>query len=157
MKLNDAVFGAILLLLALALLVTVQSYPKIPGQNVGPALFPGLVAAALAICAVLLIISGVRRRGVAPWFEPLPWLGSRPHVVTFVATIGAVVLYIALTNLVGFLILAPLMLLGLFLAFRVRPGPAVLTSIVVSLLIWYAFYKLLRVPLPWGVLERFAF
>ena len=29
--------------------------------------------------------------------------------------------------------------------------------IVASLAIWYAFYKLLRVPLPWGVLQRFAF
>jgi hypothetical protein len=29
--------------------------------------------------------------------------------------------------------------------------------VVGTLVIWYAFYKLLRVPLPWGVLERFAF
>ena len=30
-------------------------------------------------------------------------------------------------------------------------------AIAGALLIWYAFYKLLRVPLPWGVLTRFAF
>ena len=39
-----------------------------------------------------------------------------------------------------------------------RPrGTAVVVAIVGTIVIWYAFYKLLRVPLPWGVLERFAF
>ena len=47
MKINDAVFGAILLLLGAAVLVTVQSFPRIPGQNVGPGLFPGLIGAGM--------------------------------------------------------------------------------------------------------------
>jgi putative tricarboxylic transport membrane protein len=33
-KINDAIFGAVLLALGLALLWHVQSFPKIPGQNV---------------------------------------------------------------------------------------------------------------------------
>ena len=33
----------------------------------------------------------------------------------------------------------------------------VLLGLSCAIVIWYAFYKLLRVPLPWGVLERFAF
>ena len=32
---------------AIAVIVHVQAFPKIPGQNVGPALFPGLVDRAL--------------------------------------------------------------------------------------------------------------
>ena len=46
MKLNDAVWGALLLLFSVVLLVHVQSFPKIPGQQVGPALFPGILAVA---------------------------------------------------------------------------------------------------------------
>ena len=61
MKINDAVFGALLLVLGLAVLLHVQVFPKIPGQNVGPALFPGSIAAALVVCALLLIVSGVRK------------------------------------------------------------------------------------------------
>ena len=30
-------------------------------------------------------------------------------------------------------------------------------AVIATLVIWYAFYKLLRVPLPWGVLTGFAF
>jgi putative tricarboxylic transport membrane protein len=61
-KLNDAVWGALLLLLAAAILVHVQSFKTIPGPAYGPAIFPGLVACGLAICAVLLIGNGLARR-----------------------------------------------------------------------------------------------
>jgi len=30
-------------------------------------------------------------------------------------------------------------------------------AVVATLVIHLSFYKLLRIPLPWGVLERFAF
>jgi putative tricarboxylic transport membrane protein len=156
-KINDAVFGALLLVLGLAVLVHVQSFPKIPGQNVGPALFPGSIAAVLVVCALLLIVSGVRSRAQAPWFEALPWLGSPRHAAALVAVIGSTIAYIVLANAVGFLIVAPLALVAMFIAFGVRPVTAVVVAVVGTLVIWYAFYKLLRVPLPWGVLERFAF
>ena len=29
-------------------------------------------------------------------------------------------------------------------------------AIIVTLVIHYVYYKLLKVPLPWGILERFA-
>ncbi len=44
----------------------------------------------------------------------------------------------------------------LFGVFGVRSRWIVPLAIVVTLVIHYAFYKLLRVPLPWGILERFA-
>ena len=157
MKINDAVFGALLLVLGLAVLLHVQSFPKIPGQNVGPALFPGSVAGALVICALLLIVSGVRSRPQSAWFEGPPWMRSPRHAGAFVAVVGSTIAYIVLANAVGFLIIAPLALFAMFIAFGVRRRTAVIVAFVGTLVIWYAFYKLLRVPLPWGVLERFAF
>ena len=157
MKINDAVFGALLLVLGLAVLLHVQSFPKIPGQNVGPALFPGSVAGALVICALLLIVSGVRGRPQSAWFEGMPWMRSLRHAGAFVAVVGSTIAYIVLANAVGFLIIAPVALFAMFIAFGVRRRTAVIVAIVGTLVIWYAFYKLLRVPLPWGVLERFAF
>jgi putative tricarboxylic transport membrane protein len=156
-KINDAVFGGLLLVLGLAVLLHVQSFPKIPGQNVGPALFPGTIAVALIGCALLLIVSGVRDRGRVAWFEPLPWVRSARHVAAFTAVIATTVAYILLAERVGFLIVAPIALCVMFVAFGVRPLVACVVAVVATLLIWYAFYKLLRVPLPWGVLERFAF
>src|SRR2546423_12796688 len=90
MKLNDAVFGALLLVLGVTLLLTIRAYPQMPGQNVGPALFPGLIASGLVVCALLLIVGGVRRHAQSPWFEGLPWLGSRRHGLAVVAVGRAV-------------------------------------------------------------------
>ena len=34
---------------------------------------------------------------------------------------------------------------------------AIVVALAATVVIWYAFYKLLRVPLPWGVLTGMAF
>jgi len=156
-KINDAVFGVVLLALGIAVLWHVQAFAKIPGQNVGPALFPGSIAGGLIVCAMLLIVSGIRSRPRAPWFEGLPWIRSWRHVAAFAALLLATIAYILFSTSVGFLIVAPLGLAAMLVAFGAGRGTAMAVAIVGTIVIWYAFYKLLRVPLPWGVLERFAF
>jgi len=157
MKLNDAVFGAIFVLLAAVVLVHVQRFPAIPGQQVGPALFPGLIAAGIGICGLLLIASGLRHRASQPWFVADPWTRQTRHVVAFLAVVAATITYIGLADILGFLIVGPVILFVLFVLFGVRPPLAIVVALVATLVIWYAFYKLLRVPLPWGVLTRYAF
>ncbi len=157
MKINDAIFGAVLILLGVAILVHVQAFPRIPGQQVGPALFPGLVAAGLAICGALLVVSGVRSRAGSPWFAMADWTRSTQHLVAFAAIVLGCVAYILWADDLGFLLLAPIVLFVWLAVLRVRPPTAAIAAIVVSFVIWYAFYKLLRVPLPWGILKPWAF
>jgi putative tricarboxylic transport membrane protein len=152
MKLNDAVFGAIFLALSLLVLWSVQSYPRIPGQNVGPAAFPGVVAAVLAVCSVLLIVQGVRARNGTPWFERGAWTSEPRQLVAFAVTVGGLLLYVLASEKVGFLITGTVMLTSLMLALRVRAITAVVVAVVATMVIHIAFYKGLRVPLPWGVL-----
>jgi putative tricarboxylic transport membrane protein len=156
-KISDAIFGAVLLLLGLVVLVHVQSFPRIPGQQVGPGLFPGMVAAGLAVCGVLLIVSGYRKRATEPWYETAEWMRSGRHFIAFAAIVGGVAAYVLLANAVGFLLIAPVLLWLWFTVLGVRRGMAVVVAILATLAIWYAFYKLLRVPLPWGVLTGMAF
>ena len=49
-----------------------------------------------------------------------------------------------------------LYLVALIWVLRVRLAVVVPVALLMTLLIHYAFYKLLRVPLPWGVLQRIA-
>ena len=156
MKLNDAVFGILLMALGAAVLVAIQGYPKIPGQPVGPALFPGLIAAGLCITGVLLVVKGVRHRGGEPWLAWHDWVRSPRHVLSFVVLVGAILFYIAAAETLGFLIVAPVILAALFLVLRVRPALAIPLAIVAAVLVHFAFYQLLRVPLPWGVLKGIA-
>ena len=47
-------------------------------------------------------------------------------------------------------------MVAMFLVLKVPPGRSVLFAVVATVLIHFAFYKLLRVPLPWGVLTPYA-
>ncbi len=156
MKFNDAVFGAVLLALGAAVLTIVQGYPKIPGQQVGPALFPGLIAAGLCVGGLVLLVRGWRERKAVPWFTADDWLRSPRHVAGALVVIGSVLVYMLAAERIGFLPVAAALLFVNFITFRVRPLPAIGMALVATLLIHFAFYKLLRVPLPWGVLKNYA-
>jgi putative tricarboxylic transport membrane protein len=149
-KLNDAVWGALLLALALAVLWNVQGFPRIPGQNIGPGAFPGLLAIILAGCAVFLIVRGLRKGAARGSLGQ--WLRSPGHVVNFLLTVGVLVFYIVAADTLGFIITAALILLALFLKLGVKPKLAFPVAIVTVFAIHLIFYKLLRVSLPWGVL-----
>ena len=111
MKINDAVFGALLVILGGAVLWHVQSFPKIPGQQVGPALFPGLISAGLVVAGALLCVSGVRaRRSGEAWFTVADWMGSRGHFTAFAAILLGGVAYVWLAEPIGFLLVAPVLL-----------------------------------------------
>jgi putative tricarboxylic transport membrane protein len=159
-KLNDAVWGALFLLLGVAILVHVQGFPGMPGQKVGPALFPGAIAGALCVCALILIVRGVATRAEngdgAAWLTADAWVRSPRHLLAFALVIGANVFYIALVDRLGFIPTGIIYLAALFLVFGVRVANALVIAVVATLVIHYAFYKLLRVPLPWGPLTKWA-
>jgi putative tricarboxylic transport membrane protein len=159
MKLNDAVWGALLIVLAAAVLIHVQRFGTIPGQQYGPAIFPGLVAVGLAICGVGLILSGLANRahdGVAAgWAAFAPWMRSRRHIIALALAIGVNVFYIFAVDALGFIPTGIVYLVVLFAAFGVRPAWILPLAIVLTLAIHTSFYKLLKVPLPWGIMQRF--
>jgi putative tricarboxylic transport membrane protein len=152
MKINDAAFGALFGVLSLLVLWTIQGYPRIPGQNFGPAAFPGVAASGLALCSLLLIVQGVRARHQAPWFAAGEWLRRPAQLVAFAVAVIGLALYVVASEQVGFLIIGTLIVSALMLALRVRAIVALPVALLATLVIHVAFYKGLRVPLPWGVL-----
>ena len=153
MKFNDAVSGALLLALAIAILFNVSVFPSIPGQNVGPSLFPSVLASLLAVCALLLIREGLS--SAQPWCELGEWMRSAHHLRNFLLTLGCLVFYIVASDALGFIVCGTLILAVLFLAFSVRVQLVLPLALLVTLVIHAAFYKGLRVPLPWGILQPF--
>ena len=152
MKLNDAVFGLLLTLLGAAVLVAIRGYPSIPGQPVGPALFPGLLAGGLCVAGLLLIARGLRHRREQPWLAWDDWVRSPRHALALLVLLGSVMFYIVAAEVLGFLPTAAVILTVLFLVLRVRPVLALAIALGAALLVHTAFYKLLKVPLPWGLL-----
>jgi putative tricarboxylic transport membrane protein len=155
MKVNDAVLGAVLVLFAAAMIWHTRTFPAMPGQDYGPALFPVLIGIAMIIAGAALIAGGIARRRTEPWFGGADWLRSRRHILNFMAIAGGLLLYILISDRLGFVLTGgPLLFVWLVLLRGGRPLSALAISIAVTLAVDYAFTRLLLVPLPLGVLER---
>ena len=156
MKLSDAVFGLLLLALGAVVIAVVLSYPTIAAQRVGPALFPALIAIGLVIGGVILIVRGWRVRATVPWIRFEPWVQSPRHVAGCLGVIGSVVFYIVAVDWLGFFLTSLVILTVLFRLFGVALGRSIVIAAIATFVIHFAFYKLLRVPLPWGLLTNYA-
>ena len=151
MHLSDRVTGAVLAGLGAAGAIVGSRLPGVPGQDVGPSAFPLVIGSGLIICGVLIAL-GIGRSFEVPEEEaagPGPWrLGGLralipPALLTF---------YVYASEPLGFLLTGAIMVFVAALALGARPRLAVPLAIVAPLLVHLAFYKLLRVPLPAGVL-----
>lgn len=153
MRTTDRWVGLALALLGFAVLWSARAFPDVPGQKLGAAFLPMLVGAGLLLSGLALVVRSLRGRAYA--HEAGQDAPKAEHFGSSAVIVGAVVAYIALSEKVGFLFIAPVCLLAVFLALRVGWKPAVLWALGGTVLVHVAFYKLLRVPLPWGVLTPF--
>jgi len=154
MKLNDALSGLLILIFGTAVVVNARTFPSMAGQSTGPSLFPTLIGGGLILCGVALVWSG-RGRG-APWFQADDWVRRPRMVLNFGLVFADLVFYAIAVGRLGFFLTAVIFLSVLLLAFGVRRTRIVPLALAVTMVIHYAFYSLLRVPLPWGVLEGIA-
>ena len=155
MKLGDAASGLLAAVLGLAVVLHARTFPPMPGQPVGPSLFPILIGAGLIVAGAALVLAGVRLP-TGPFVEIEPWARRPRMLANFALVIADLLFYALAVDRLGFLITAVLFLLVLFLAFGVRRARILPLAAAVTLVIHYGFYTLLRVPLPWGVLEGIA-
>ncbi len=88
--------------------------------------------------------------------EVLPTADVPSRLLAILLTAGAIVFYLVLANVLGFVLTGILLLAILMWAYGVRPTVFVPVSIIATLLIHTSFYKLLKVPLPWGILQPIA-
>ena len=150
MRVNDAITGAVLIVLAAVIAFWSRSFPDIPGQQYGAAVFPTLVAAGLAGSGVLLIVAGLREH--APAIAWADWARERHGRRNVVVTVGAIVFYIVAAKWLGFILTMAPILLILLRILGVGWIASIVLAIVVTLVIHYLFVNELYVPLPWGLL-----
>jgi len=149
MQRSDRWVGLGLAVLGLAVLWTARAFPTVPGQKLGSAFLPMIIGAGLLVCALALIARSFRGGAYVAGGDAE---AAREHFGSAVVIVGAVLAYVLLADRIGFLFIVPLCLLATFLALRVRFAAALIWAVGGTLLVHAAFYKLLRVPLPWGPL-----
>jgi putative tricarboxylic transport membrane protein len=156
MKINDVLSGALAGVLAIAIFIGAQGFPKIPGQNVGPKVFPELIAAGMLLCAVMLVGRGLKNLSSEKWVSLPDWLGQGRVVFGFLLVPLCLAFYVGASEDLGFIPTAILLLLAMFLTYGVRWRTALVVALLGSVSIHALFYKMLKVPLPWGVLSPYA-
>jgi len=155
LRANDAISGLVLIILALAMIALTANFPSFPGQKYGPSLFPRVLGTGIIICGMLLVAQGIMaRRAGAPWVEIAPWVTDGWRVTSFLLVLAMLLLYIFAADSVGFIPIAIVFLGGLFLWLGVRPLHAALIAPAATLVIFWFFSSMLRVPLPRGILTN---
>ncbi len=148
MKKNDIVFGAIFAALGIFIFTQTLFYPSLEKGHPGPGLFPNLLAVLFIIFGGILILKA--RKPPAPGEEePVP--SARRKVSNAFLVLGVVVVYVAVVDLLGFLVTSAILL---FILMKKLGAPAVrsaVASVCITLFINVMFLKILRVPLPPGI------
>ena len=155
MRFNDAVSGALAALTGLVLVAYSRTFPPMPGQSIGPGLFPTLIGAGLIVFGAMLAFSRAKDQR-EPWIMFDEWV-RRPRMVLNFALVFADLVFYALTvDRLGFFVTAILFISVLWLAFGVRRRLVLPMALAITLAVHYMFYSVLRVPLPWGLLGGIA-
>lgn len=153
MRINDLVMGLVMALLGAIIIWASKDFAPLARQPYGAGTFPTLIGAFLIGLGLLLALRGWQQRGAL-----FIWQGqvalSRTVLCLF-AVVAAVAGYVLLTPLLGFPLVAPLML-TLLIGWLSggRWGMAVIVAIIASAVVWSVFALLLHVPLDLGILEE---
>jgi len=155
MRTNDIISGLVLIALSAFMIFLTLDFPDFPGQKYGPALFPRILGAGLILCGVILIFRGLSaRRAGLPLIELADWTREPWRVASFLLLPALVLLYILVSEQIGFIPVAFAILLILFLWFRTRPIVAVPVAAIATWVIHWFFATMMRVPLPRGLLTN---
>jgi len=155
-RFNNAVFGVLIALFSVAVWVYSGTFPEMPGQAYGPSLFPRLIAAGLFVCGIGLVLDGIRTVAAQGLVDLDPWTCDRGRVINVLLIPVALLCYIGLSDRIGFLPLTWILLTALLWRFGARPVWALMIAAITTVFVHILFYQFLHVPLPWGVLEQYA-
>jgi putative tricarboxylic transport membrane protein len=158
MKKKDLYCGITLLGLGAWIGWESSHFPVMAGMLYGPGLFPTIAAVGLSLCGTLILISSLLSTQSTTKTEKPTESNDRGYRATLntFAVIVAVVFYAMLLEPVGFHIVYFLVLFCLFILLQIRLVSSFVLATGVTIIVHLIFYSFLHVPLPWGLLEPFA-
>ena len=129
----------------------------------GPGLFPTALGGLMALAGLVVAFS---RDASGPASPTLPEAttdeppsgdqGARERIGAFVVFAVAPLFFALLLPVLGFLIAAPVLIAILVVVSGGRWSTAIATGVISTLLLQTVFQQVMRVPLPWGLLEPYA-
>ena len=156
MRLPDRVTGLFLVGLGAAAAYGGWQLPPVPGQPVGPNVFPLVIGTGLALCGLAIAF------GIGHSFEEeeelIPVEGGQPpptgkfYGLRALLPPALLLFYVAVADRLGFIITAALIVFVTSTALGARWKLSLPLAMLAPIGIHLIFSKLLRVPLPAGLL-----
>lgn len=123
-----------------------EQFSGLGDDIIGAHAFPKLLAVILLIVIVLLLRN--RQLGEKDSTEPY----TRKALTRIMVMLGCVLFYLLFAESIGFIITSTLIIITLFLVFKIRVLSAIPIGIGVVVVVYHSFAIALRVPLPRGIL-----
>ena len=158
MRLPDRVTGLFLVGLGTAAAYGGWLLPPVPGQPVGPNVFPLVIGTGLALCGLAIAF------GIGHSFEEeeelIPVVGGQPkqappgrfYGLRALLPPALLLFYVAVADRLGFIITAGLIVFVTSTALGARWKLSLPLAVLAPIGVHLIFSKLLRVPLPAGLL-----
>lgn len=148
MKRNDIIAGSLFIALGIFIFTQTIYYPSPPEKgHPGPGLFPNLLALLFIGFGLALILKA--RKLISAEAEMIT--GPR-RISNALFALAVVAVYVGVVNFFGFLMTSAVLLFLLMKKLGVTILKSAIGSIIITLFINLMFSKILRVPLPWGIL-----
>ena len=161
MQLSDRVTGLFLVVLGSAAAYGGWLLPPVPGQQIGPNVFPMVIGFGLVLCGAMIALRIGHSFEEDIELEPAP-PGSETQAADQRAGWGAglkalippgmLLFYVLTVDRLGFALTAAAMIFTVSLALGGRLRLAIPLAVAAPLFVHLVFSKLLRVPLPQGLI-----
>jgi len=147
---NDYIGGGIFTALGVFIWALTFQFPVLDDGHPGPSLFPRVLGTLFIFFGSMVILSGWRAgrsETPAPPEEEVQLNYFNPFLVIIL-----IAAFIALAPKLGFIITGAAILIILMMKLRVSPLKSSIVSVLLICFIYLVFSKVLRVPLPHGLL-----
>jgi putative tricarboxylic transport membrane protein len=162
MRLSDRLTGLFVFGLGAVAAYAGSRLPPVPGQKVGPSAFPFVIGIGLCLCGLMIALrvghsfeeeaeADLAAHSDLPTEEQVLAAHGPFYQLRVLVPPALLVFYALAADRLGFYVTAVIMILTAAFAFGARPRLAVPVALIAPVLVHLVFYKLLRVPLPAGL------
>lgn len=157
MYFDDRLNGLMFILLGSVVVFLAQQLPTLTFIDYGPGFFPTLIGCVMVASGAVIALKPLLQRDSTVTWAALPRAQSWSQALGAISVVvGAIAFYIAMLDILGFLIAMPIALFALLAFFDRRIVRDIVIALIGSFLLHSFFYQLMSVQLPWGLLTPLA-